>query len=74
MRVRALRRFAYAADGIEVAVIDPGTTFDCRDDLVAGLLAEGYAERIMPEPASEAAAPVAETKPILRGKRGPASP
>ena len=44
MKVKALRRFRYSADGVNNVTKQPGEVFDCREDLVEGLVASEYVE------------------------------
>ncbi|CAO99362.1 hypothetical protein D9623_33635 (plasmid) [Azospirillum brasilense] len=42
MRARVLKPFPYSGDGIRIEALKEGQEADIRDDLVAGLTAEGF--------------------------------
>jgi len=45
-RIRALRTFSYALDGVRLTVIAPGEEVSLRAGAAAGLVAERYAEAV----------------------------
>lgn len=45
MRCKVLKSFPYAHDGIKVEDLPEGENRDIRDELVPGLIAEGFVER-----------------------------
>ena len=44
MLVKALRPFPYSPDGIRMRQIEKGDEFECRDDIVDGLIAEKHVQ------------------------------
>jgi hypothetical protein len=70
VKAYVLRRFTYGADGIHGEAMEPGTEFECRDDLAPGLLAAGFVRGVEIEtravrPASKGDAPVAVKGPAV---------
>ena len=61
-RIRALRAFAYALDGVRLIAVAPGEEVSLRAGAAAGLVAEGYAVWL-PDPSPAAAAPPAAEQP-----------
>lgn len=66
MLVNILKAFPYGADGVNAVHLAPGETHEIRDDLVRGLIAEGYVspagdapKATKVEPPLETGAPVA---------------
>jgi hypothetical protein len=46
-RIRALRAFSYALDGVRLIAVAPGEEVSLRAGAAAGLVAEGYAEAVV---------------------------
>lgn len=59
MLVKVLRAFLYSPDGCRTFMVEPGV-FSIREDLIAGLHAEGYIDEATPGDLAEFATPPVE--------------
>lgn len=62
-RIRALRAFSYALDGVQLIAVAPGEEVSLRAGAAAGLVAEGYAAAV------EEDAPPRSPPPLPRRRR-----
>ena len=56
-RIRALRAFSYALDGVRLIAVSAGEEVSLRADAAAGLVAEGYAEAVVEDTAPRSLPP-----------------
>ncbi len=73
MKLRCLRPFKYAADGLNNVRIVPGEVVDLPPRVADGLMAEHYAEAWWPDE-DEARPQVKMLGPAPENKRGPGRP
>jgi len=74
VKVNVRRSFAHSEDGLTGRLMQPGTVDFVREDLLSGLLAEGYVSKWWPEEDEAKALPGApENRAIMaapQNKRG----